>query len=232
MSIIGGGGVSHGLILLGLCAPLTVEGIGKVILASSYAKKMRKPQGSHYFAYTNFSWGDVKVFYDASDYSRQLKIRHVFKDNPEYYKYLRSCLFSVEGGRQDLKECGNCEKCLRTLTGLILEGIDPNECNFEIKNNVLDYIKKLFITGSFQTHADVWKRMQNEVPLSIKEDMVSKKYHSKQFFEWFRSFDFENYKPPNYFGKLKHLYFSIKYSGIDYSKRVVRIYFSRRLSKK
>jgi len=68
------GGVSHGLILLGFCAPLTVEDIGTVILASSYAKKMRIPHGSHYFAFTNISWGDVKVFYDASDYSSQLKI--------------------------------------------------------------------------------------------------------------------------------------------------------------
>jgi len=116
--------------------------------------------------------------------------------------------------------------------GLILEGIDPNECNFEIKKNVLDYIKKLFITGSFQTHVDIWKRMEDVIPESIKNDKVSQKYHAKQFFEWFRGFDFENYNPPNFFGKLKYLYYSIKYNGIDYSKREIRLYFSRRIIKK
>jgi len=89
------------------------------------------------------------------------------------------------------------------MTALILEGIDPNECNFEIKNNVLDYIKNLFITGSLFTDIYFWKDIQNHIPDIINDDEVSRRYQAKQFFEWFRDFDLANYKLPNFFGKLK-----------------------------
>jgi len=225
-------GVSHGLILLGLCAPLTVERIGRVILAPSYPKKIRKPHGSHFLTYTDFSWGDVKVSYDVGYLTRQGKIRNVLKANPRYYKYMRSCSFSNEG-RPNLKNCGSCEKCLRTITGLILEGIDPNECNFEIKNNVLDHIKNLFITGSLKTNIFTWQGIQNHIPDTINNDKVSQMYYAKQFFEWLRDFDLANYKQgDSFFSKLKYLYYSLKYNGIDYPKQEILMYFSRRVAKR
>jgi len=218
------GRVSHGLIFLGLCAPLAVERIRKVILAPSYPKKIRKPHGSHIFAYTDFSWGDVKVFYDVGDLTRQEKIMHVLKANPQYHKYMRCCLFSNEGW-PDLKNCGFCEKCLRTIAGLILEGIDPHECNFEIKNNVLDYIKNLFLAGSIQTNIFTWEGIQSNIPKTINDDEVGQKYHGKQFFEWLRVFDLANYKQPNsFFHQLKHYYYSMKYNGIDYTMKKIRIH--------
>jgi len=216
------GRVSHGLISLGLCAPLTVERIGKVTLAPSYPKKIKKPHGSHFLSYTDFSWADVNVVYDVGDLTRQGKIRHVLKANPQYHKYIRSCLFSNEG-RPDLRECGYCEKCLRTSTGLILEGIDPNECNFDIKNDILDYIKNLFLAGSIRTNIFTWQGIQSHIPDTINNDKVSQKYHAKQFFEWLREFDLTNYKQPDsFFSHLKHYYYSIKYNGIDYTRQKIR----------
>ena len=67
--------VSHGLIILGLCAPLTVESIGKVLFASTYKRNFdRAVHGSHFLARTILSWADVNVIYDG-DQSRQDKIR-------------------------------------------------------------------------------------------------------------------------------------------------------------
>lgn len=223
-SITGGGGVSHGLTLLGLCAPVTVERIGKVILASSYPQKIRKPNGSHYLAYTDLSWADINAVYDTNDLTRQGKIRYVLKTNPQYHKYVRCCLFSNEG-LPDLKDCGFCEKCLRTITGLILEGIDPNECNFNIKNNVFDYIKNLLATGSLKTHERLWQEIQGAIPDTLNNDEINQKYRTKQFFEWLRKFDFVNYKQPDsFFHQLKHYYYSIKYDGISYTRLKIRIH--------
>ena len=225
------GHVSHGLIIWGFSAPLIVQTIGNILFASTYSKNYRLPYGSHFLDYTKFSLADINFFYDSSDLTRQGKIRYVLKSNPAYHKQLRSCLFTNEG-RSNLKECGECEKCLRTITALILEGIEPNECNFEIKNNVLDYIKNLFITGSLFTDIYFWKDIQNHIPDIINDDEVSRRYQAKQFFEWFRDFDLANYKLPNFFGKLKHLYHSLKYNGIDFTSQEIRIFISRRITKR
>ena len=226
------GYVSYGLVTSGICAPLTGEKIGRVVLASGYPKNYRQAEGAHFLDYIDFSWADINVFYDNSDLSRQEKIRHVLKLNPQYLKYLRSCIFANQR-RSDLKECGECEKCLRTFTGLILEGIDPNECNFDIKNNVLDYIKTLFIKRLMYSNMYFWKDIQNHIPNTIKDDEVSKKYHAKEFFEWFRGFELANYQQgSSFFSKLRRLFYSLKYDGIDYSKQVIQQYILKRISKK
>jgi len=226
------GHVSHGLILLGLCVPLTVERIGKIIFASTYTKNYRSPHGSHFLDYTDGSWADVNVVNDSSDLTRQEKIRYVLKRNPLYQKYVRSCLLSNEGGT-NFRECGYCEKCLRTITGMILEGIEPNECNFDVKNNVFDYIKNLFISGSLNTDLYFWQDIQSNISDIINNDEISQRYQAKQFFEWLREFDFANYKQPNsFFHQLKHYYYSIKYNGIDYTRQKIRINFSKISSNK
>ena len=218
------GKVSHGLIIWGLCAPLTVERIRRVVFASSYPKNYNLPYGSHFLDYIDVSWADVNVVYDSSDLTRQGKIRYVLKRNPQYQKYVRSCLLSNEGGT-NFKECGYCEKCLRTITGLILEGIDPNECNFDVKNNVFDYIKNLFTTGSLYTDSYFWQDIQSNISDTINNDEISQRYQAKQFFEWLREFDFANYKHPNsFFHQLKHYYYSIKYNGIDYTRQKIRMH--------
>jgi len=226
------GHVSHGLILLGLCVPLTVERIGKIIFASTYPKNYSLPHGSHFLDYTDGSWADVNIVNDSSDLTRQGKIRYVLKRNPLYQKYVRSCLLSNEGGT-NFKECGYCEKCLRTITGMILEGIEPNECNFDVKNNVFDYIKNLFISGSLYTDLYFWQDIQSNISDIINNDEISQRYQAKQFFEWLREFDFANYKQPNsFFHQLKHYYYSIKYNGIDYTRQKIRINFSKISSNK
>jgi len=227
------GYVNMGLVTTGLCAPLTGEKIGRLVLASAYPKNYRQPDSAHFLDYIDFSWADINVFYDNSDLSRQEKIRHVLKLNPQYLKYLRSCMLANQR-RSDLKECGECEKCLRTITGLILEGIDPNECNFNIKNKVLDYIKTLFIKRLLYSNSIYfWKDIQNYIPNTIKDDEVSKKYHAKEFFEWFRGFELANYQQErSFFNKLRRRFYSLKYCGIDYPKQENRLYILKRTSKK
>ena len=219
--------VSHGLILLSLVAPLTVEKIGKVIMASSYEKNYKISQGSHFLAKNDFSWADIKVIYDGSDLSKQEKIR-VFKQNPSYHKYLQVCI--RPNLRSDLMNCGFCEKCMRTITSLILEGIDPNTCNFETKDNVLNEVKDLFIPGKFYDHHYFWQDIQAHIPDSINEDDISKKYGAYQFFTWLRDFDVENIPEGIQFvNNLKLLYYCLKYHSIVFTSKVMRDYVLKKV---
>ena len=185
------GRVSHGLMLLGLCAPLTTEEIGITYIAASHAKKFKKPWGSDPLVDNNVSWADVKIIHDGYELSRQEKIKKL-KHNPHYLSYLRVCWSQYKE-----YNCGYCEKCLRTIVGLILENIDPEVCNFNIKNDILNLVQIYLIYGTFDLKDSgifMWQDIQEHIPVAIVDSEVSRRYESEKFFTWFKNFDFSNYK--------------------------------------
>jgi hypothetical protein len=198
--------VSHGLILLGLSAPLSIEGIGRLYLASSHVRDYEVPQGqgSHFLANIDFSWADVKVIYDVQDLTRYGKIKYVLRGNHYYYRYLKVCspfvnpsYYKNSNSQEYVKNCGFCHKCIKTITGLILESIDPAECNFYVDDKVLYYVKRLLTTGSLPlkgSQREHWEDIQRQIPDKISNTPVMQRYGGKEFFEWLREFDFSSYK--------------------------------------
>lgn len=209
--------VAGGFRALGLVAPLTVDWIGRILYASTFPKNHRTAhhQAQHFLASNDFSWSDVDVVYDG-DLSRQEKI-HFLRNTPHYFKNLFVCLSPIQSPNP--KNCGGCVKCWRTITGLILEGIDPNECNFHIKNNVLDEIKEMFNACPFLfRYRYYFPDIQRHIPDTIKDDEISCRYHAKKFFEWFKDYKFPDYKKGNwFFDYLKFFYYCEKYHGIDFT---------------
>jgi len=214
-------GVSHGLIVTGSCAPSTTDGIERLILSAFTTKDYNVPDATRILLDSDISWGDVKVTYDG-ELSRQEKIKCVLKENPLYLQYLRVCY------SQYLEyNCGLCEKCLRTITGLLLEGIDPMNCNFDVKHDILEFVKNCLNNGLLHFSCSsfhCWEDIQKHIPDTIDDTEVSKKYNSKEFFEWFKNFDFSNYE---YYESnpacFLRLYYLLKYKGICYtSGRAVR----------
>lgn len=200
--------VSHGLMLLGLCAPLTAEGIGKIIMASAYTRPHKTPHGAHFLAEVPFSWADASVIYDGQHMTRDEKVRYSLKGNTRFYKYLRVCgPLANSSFYKNLQpssyhmNCGSCEKCLRTLTALILYGIDPVDCNFDVSCNVLDQVRELLITDRLPVRPGdrgylvFWKEIQDHIPNAIKENEVHRRYKARVFFDWLRTFDLMQNEP-------------------------------------
>jgi hypothetical protein len=82
-----------------------------------------------------------------------------------------------------------CEKCLKTATGLTLEGMEPSVCGFNIRSNFFPKIKKAFLNGKLPMNLveeHEWWDIQKNIPPNLLLDYKG----SKAFFEWFRSFDF------------------------------------------
>lgn len=245
--------VSHGLILLGLSAPLTFETIGTLYIASSYERNVRPltaegshfathPTGCHFLSHTNVSWADIRVIYDAEELTRQEKIEYVLQQNQSYLRNLRVCTpimgspyCNSSNSQLYVKNCGSCPKCVLTIAELILEGVDPNECNFDSNDKVLDYVKLLLTYGLLDfrgDQSDEWQDIQDHLPDRIEDVGAIQRYKAKKFFEWFRHFDFSTYK----FKSDKQLkmfcwvYCLMKYRGIYDTIKLVTRYSRRSLA--
>lgn len=213
--------VSHGLNLLGLCAPLTTEKIGTIYIASSG----RGTKDAVTLVDNNVSWADVKAVHDGYELSRMEKTKYI-KKYPECLPYLRVCCSSTSN-----YNCGRCEKCLRTITALVLEEMDPENCDFkvEINRKLFQYLKDCLIKGRFhlgENQIFIWKDIQKHIPEQINQDM----YGSKEFFEWFKEFDLSKYK----MNRLRYFFWMISYFAAERTlakkiKWVMRSIIARRL---
>ena len=175
--------VAHGLMLLGLSAPITaVRAISSVLIASSLTEDFKEPYGSLPSIDNNVSWADVTVIHDGFELSRQQKIRYVCSASPQYLSHLRVCNYGAK------TNCVKCEKCLRTIAGLTLAGMDPRDCNFNIDTKVFARIKDSLLKGKMpvgEAQKCQWTYIQRHIPDTIENDI----YGSREFFTWFRQFD-------------------------------------------
>ncbi len=181
---------SHGLIYTGLSAPITMaKGAATLLVASSFTRDCSLPHGSHLFNFADVRWAGTKVTYDSSDLSRQQKIRTQLSGNQEYYRYIHVCPLSFDR----VHNCSICEKCWRTIVGLIMEGIDPNRCNFKVRRGILDCAKEILMNGWMHLDYDetiLWKDLQVHIPDHIADNS----YGARPFLEWLKGFDFPNYQ--------------------------------------
>jgi len=183
---------SFSLFMLSLCAPLTaIREIGTIIIAASGSEdyKGQSGYGSHPSIDNNISWADTRVIHDGFELPRQQKLEFLCKgQNDRYLSHLRVCWDSALE-----TNCGDCEKCMRTIVGLVIEGADPNKCNFQVDNKTFPFIRDCFNKGIIalpEAQLYYWRGMQKHIPEHINQDI----YGSRQFLEWLREYDLSQYK--------------------------------------
>jgi len=193
--------LAHGIVLTSSCAPLTcVKNISTLFIASTFTSESNFPWRSHPLIDNNLRWASTRVIHDGFEISRQEKIRFLLKKHVEEtgkFPDLRVCSrYEILG-----TNCQRCEKCGRTITGLLLDGIDPNKCGFNINADTVtsikesldnaEYFKRMTLVErgekSFNRLYPVveWKDIQDHIPETIDDNL----YGSKEFFEWLRDFD-------------------------------------------
>lgn len=178
------GQVMHGLAFLGLCAPLAyVEGVGKLYIASSHTPEFRKPWASAPEIDSNLRWAGTKCIHDAYELSRQEKIQVIsdYVQQGHDWLIIRVCYKSHDGSN-----CSICEKCSRTIIGLILAGIDPSKHGFNISANMFRSIKKKLINDEWSfTDNDrfMWTDLQHHAcfPRNVSD------IEAREFMNWLSS---------------------------------------------
>jgi len=185
------GGLQQGLGMAGLCAPICArDGISQLLISATHTKSFKSPEASHPLIDNNIRMGSTKVVHDGYDLSRQEKIRHILKreieDHPSKLPF-RVC----NSIPRSALNCSHCEKCARTIVGLILEDIDPRTLGFSVNHDTLGDLRSRLESGAFELTASLkwhWNDIQRHIPPSLDHDL----YGARTFFMWFRSFDIEN----------------------------------------
>ena len=91
--------------------------LGKIIQALDFSYRRFEIGPEHPHLYEALCSEDFRIQPSCGKYTRQEKIRRLCQ-SPEWLPHLRVCWDMPE----DLLNCGKCEKCLRTMIGLSIEG--------------------------------------------------------------------------------------------------------------
>lgn len=125
-------GYQHGIGLIGHAAPVAFRRrLKTVYIASSLTSRDHMICASDPTIDEKVRWVPSSVVHDGYEWDRQRKLRSIveYAHLTGTYPQLRVCWITSGG-----KNCSQCEKCLRTMYGLMAEGEDPALYSFSLKS--------------------------------------------------------------------------------------------------
>ncbi|MDP2233649.1 MAG: hypothetical protein Q8K89_08440 [Actinomycetota bacterium] len=184
------GGIQHSFGMAGLCASLSsAVGFSRLYIASTHATAMPFPWGSHPFVDNAIRWSGFRAAHDAYELTRQDKMR-VFGQFTERLGVDLS-LHVCDQPRSG-QNCGQCEKCCRTMTGLVLQGHDPMRHGFPPL--VPHHIKEQLASGSWRISQGIeylWTDLQEPARTALIADAPSKTVLAQsEYVAWLANADF------------------------------------------
>jgi len=177
-------GLHHGLAIISAAIPMAFKlKIDCIYIASSNTPDYPVACASDPTVDNEIRFASGKVFHDGFELTRQDKVRAVvehYSDSPEPVP-IRVCFKNEEN-------CCRCEKCLRTLMGIMAEGHNPRRYGFLLPDHLSEHIKDRlnnevkFFTDTFI--AIYWKIIQKR----MRENQENIK--EKDLLKWFLDYDF------------------------------------------
>ena len=128
-------GFQSGIGLIGHAAPVAYKyGYKNIYIGSSYTMATRGQVRDASDPRTDgkMAFCGAQVYHDQFEFNRQQKLQHIveFVNRTNIKIPLRVCWQSWSG-----KNCCHCEKCYRTICGLVAEGANPNDYGFPMTNH-------------------------------------------------------------------------------------------------
>ena len=168
-------GFQHGIGLIGHAAPLAyMLKKNTVYIASTYtiAEKDIVTCASDPFIDNHIRFCGAQVIHDGYELSRQDKIHNitVFSEETRIPVSLRVCWESRGGGN-----CCNCEKCWRTILGILAEGCDPHDYGFQYNREMLNELSKKMRYYPYDSVLKTWySPIQTAMRKNLKKEDLPK----------------------------------------------------------
>lgn len=190
--------VQHGIGLIGHAVPCNyLRGVSTQYIAASFSPEDGLVSCASWPTIDNFvKYCGCRTIHDGF-ITRQEKVHQIvhYKQKENANIHLHVC-WKTPGG----KNCGRCEKCLRTMMALLIEGADPREYGFDSLPD-FSYVKR-FVREEFpfdEILIPLWKQLQ--VAMKKNDTMLrSKPYYND--IKWIETFDFEH--PERYWKRRVH----------------------------
>lgn len=180
------GSIQHALGLIGLSAPLAfIKGMNTIYLGST-DNPLSLPWGSHPSIDNNVKWGETQAISEGMELLRldKLKVLAEYIKNVDPTIQIRVCWVKENG-----MNCNECEKCSRTIAGLMTVGLNPNDHGFNMNRDTLvnffnDYKEKYFHTLSDARYLE-WISMKSYL---ANNHSFNPEY--SDFYQWVLESDF------------------------------------------
>lgn len=144
-------GIQHSIGLMGHAAPYAwLHRITKIYFASTYSVDMGKVRCASYPTIDNYvRFCGTQMSHDGYELNRQKKVEYVvaYKQRTNINVHLHVCWESSEG-----TNCCHCEKCYRTIAGILVAGDDPKTYGFDINQDTLSDMKQYMMNNHHYSH--------------------------------------------------------------------------------
>ena len=200
-------GFQHSMAFISIAIPLAFKlGIKTIYIASSVPMGEYCMCASHVTTDSEFKYANIgKCVHDGSELKRQDKVRVVvdyqLKSGKPYP--MRVCSFNDHN-------CCECEKCFRTVLGLVAEAADLKDFGFyldkPLKDHWYDVMYRRSGLMSFKSERVLhWPYI---IP-RMKENYDKMTQEQKEFVDWFLTLDFEKMQKESRMRYYKQNFFSI-----------------------
>lgn len=185
-------GVKHGVALLGHAAPYAyLKGISTVYIASSNSPDETEIRcASDPTLDNHVRFADCRVIHDGFEFGRQAKVHNIvqYVRQTQTSLQLHVCWESQEGSN-----CCECEKCYRTMAGLMAEGEDPVSYGFENSAETLGKMRRVLI-GEKKIKENVAVEWLNIHRTVVKNRGILESKDYWKYIKWIAEADFENWQ--------------------------------------
>ncbi len=185
-------GFQHSMSFISIAIPLAYQNkIKNIYIASSVPMGEYVMCASHVTTDSEFKFSTVGgCIHDGSELTRQDKAHIVVSYQKSINKSypIRVCSFND-------RNCCACDKCFRTVIGIVAEGGDVRQLGFDIEKSLKEHFNEIMenriiefnIAGESSLH---WPAARKR----MKENYASLNQEQKDFVDWFLNYDFKGKK--------------------------------------
>lgn len=186
-------GLHHGLAIISAAIPVAVKlKIECIYIASSNSPLFEIPCASDPSVDNFIKFASGNVFHDAYELTRQEKVKVV----TDYYSQNKQTV-NIRVCFKEEENCCRCEKCLRTIFGILAEGGNPRDFGFELPENFTEILINNFKKEA-KSITDTFIVMYWEV-IQRRAQENKKNIPNKELMNWFLDLNFNKERKKSLF---------------------------------